>query len=150
MSYQRSAYRGKRQQSSGPTIVTQIGMALKGIWNFIARRQRSKVSWAEFELKFQELEPLLRVGDSVNNSQAVLRADSLLDSVMRQVGGQGSAFADRLRSLESRFHSDGYRSIWGAHKLRNLIAHEHPPVTRSEARQAVDIFRRAANHLVTQ
>ena len=147
MSYQRSAYRGKRQQSSGPTIVTQIGVALKGIWNLFVKDRRPSLDRTAFRRQFDDIEGLVRSNDAIHAAQAVVRADSALDQVMREVGGQGASFADRLRSLESRFPRDSYQAIWDAHKLRNEIAHQHPTIAMAQARTAVQALRRAASQL---
>ncbi len=59
-------------------------------------------------------------GNGLKNS--IVEADKLLDHVMKQKGYAGSTMADRLRHAESRFSK--VNNIWGAHKLRNALAHE--------------------------
>lgn len=147
MSQYPSSYKGKRRDQSGPTIFTQIGAALSGIWKLFVKQRGPSLNSAALRKQFDEIERLLSSNDAVHAAQAVVRADSFLDNLMREVGGQGSSFADRLRNLETKFSADIYQQIWSAHKLRNAIAHEHPTVSVAQARSALQVFRRAASQL---
>lgn len=133
---------------STPNLVSQLALALRGLWRILTgSRQAGKFNGAQLLAQFAQVEQLLASGDSIHAAQAVVQADSLLDSVMKQAGASGTSFADRLRSLEPRLSKDLYQHIWNAHKLRNQIAHEHPQVSVSQARSALEIFRRAASQL---
>ena len=69
----------------------------------------------------------------------VLEADKLFDRALGLHGYQGS-LADKLRQAESRFHD--VQSVWSAHKLRNLIAHEvDHTVSPAEAKRALTAFK---------
>lgn len=128
-------------------IFIQLGRALAGLWRLIFGSKAKKLDAARMLAQFAEIERLLDSGDSIHASQAIVRADSFLDAVMRQVGGQGSSFGERVRSLEARFERSLYQQIWEAHKLRNLIAHEHPQITVGQARSVLQTFRKAASVL---
>lgn len=147
MSAQDRSYTSKRRQSSGPTIFTQVGAAVRGIWNLFVKDRGSVLDGVAFRKQFDEIERLFASKDVIHAAQAVVRADSVLDQVMRESGGQGATFADRLRSLEGKFSRDSYQAIWDAHKLRNEIAHQHPTVSVNDARAAVQALRRAASQL---
>lgn len=53
---------------------------------------------------------------------ALSEADKLLDYVMIQRGFKGETMGDRLKSGGNAFSN--LNAIWGAHKLRNQLAHE--------------------------
>ncbi|MBI4023082.1 hypothetical protein HY375_02885 [Candidatus Berkelbacteria bacterium] len=139
--------RRRRERASAPNILTQLGIALAGLWRLLFGKKQAPIDRVRIVAKFGEIEALLAHGDGATASQAVLQADSLLDEVMRAVGGRGETFADRFRSLEGRFDRALYQQIWEEHKLRNTIAHEHPNITAAQGRQAVQVFRRAASRL---
>ncbi len=140
--------RRRKPQAADPiaNLFSQLGAALAGIWRVLGK-SGTRLDRNKLLAQFGAIERLLAGGDGVHAAQAVMQADSFLDAIMREVGGQGASFADRLRSLDSRFSRDAYQSVWDAHKLRNQIAHEHPAVTVGQARAALASFRRAASQL---
>lgn len=141
-------YKSKRRtESSGSNILTQIGYMLVTVWKYFFKKPGSALDQAKLRTQFAEIEGLLRSNDAIHAAQAVVRADSFLDNLMKQVGGQGTSFADRLRSLEKRFSQDIYQQIWNAHKLRNTIAHEQVTISLSQAQSSLQTYRRAASQL---
>lgn len=138
----------RREQSDGPNILTQLGRALMALGRLLFGRPKSRLNQTQLLADFALIEQLLDSNDPIHAAQAIVRADSFLDEVMKQVGGQGASFADRLRSLESRFERTFYQGIWDAHKLRNDLAHNHGgSVDTYRARTALQTFRRAASAL---
>ena len=144
--YRSSNYRGKKQQS-GSTIFSQIGAALTGLWRLFTKGSSTKLDQDKLKAQFLAIEQLLVSNDAIHAAQAIVRADSFVSDLMEQVGGQGATFADRLRSLESRFSGDTYQALWTAHKLRNTIAHEQITISIGQARGALQTFRHAASQL---
>ncbi|MGI6103203.1 MAG: hypothetical protein ACOYBJ_01075 [Patescibacteria group bacterium] len=148
MSDQYRPYSGqrRRQASAMLNLFVQLGAAFTAIWRLIFRPKRQPLDRVRLLAKMQNIEASV-TGDGAPAAQAVLQADSFVDSVMRAVGGRGNSFADRLRSLEGQFDRGLYQALWDVHKLRNTIAHEHPNITASQAHQALAVFRRAASRL---
>ncbi len=57
-----------------------------------------------------------------NLQMAVINADKLLDTAMREYGVAGATTGERLKARRGLWsHED---AVWSAHKLRNQIAHE--------------------------
>ena len=88
--------------------------------------------------------------DSPNPSDwhlAVIRADAIMDDVLKGMGLAGETMGERLRQLNlSSFQS--LNDVWEAHKLRNRIVHDSDRVlTYQEARRAVMLFGRALGEL---
>lgn len=145
-----SQWRSRRSQSDSqtPNLLRQLVTALGGLWRLLVGHRPSRFNSVQLLADFSCIEQLLDSYDSIHAAQAIVRADSFLDDVMKQVGGQGATFADRLRSLESRFEHNLYQHIWNAHKLRNNLAHNHgTTVDDNRARIALKAFRRAASAL---
>lgn len=137
----------RKQQKEGGNILTELGRAMMMLVKFMFGGSRSRFN-REAELrKWNEIEKLLEIGDSAHNAQAVIRGDSFLDAIMKQAGGRGATYADRLRSLEPKFSPDAYQAIWQAHKLRNRIAHDHVEVSNAQANDALRALRRGASQL---
>lgn len=78
---------------------------------------------------------------------AVIRADSILDTVLKGMGLVGATMGERLKGLE-RSRLASLDDAWEAHKLRNRIAHEAERVlTYQEARRTVMLYGRVLQEL---
>lgn len=75
--------------------------------------------------KYQEewllLENSLTSDISVQH-MAIINADKLLDKALKERGFKGETMGERLGAASREFTKRD--SVWGAHKLRNRIAHE--------------------------
>lgn len=128
-------------------IFKEFGKAIVAVFKLIFGGTKTKFNTAEMRQKWQQIENLLQNNDQLYAAQAVIKADSYLDDVMKKVGGRGETYADRLRSLEKKFDQAAYQNIWQAHKLRNQIAHEHTNITISQAKSALAALRKGASQL---
>ncbi len=79
-----------------------------------------------------------------NPNAAVLDADKLLDYALARKGFQGT-LGEKLKRAKNRF-SD-INGIWTAHKLRNKIAHELSQISLTEAKNALQKFKRGLQDL---
>lgn len=71
---------------------------------------------------------------------AVIRADSILDAVLKGTGLAGETMGERLKQLD-RSRLASLDAVWEAHKLRNRIAHDTDRVlSYQEAKRAVMLF----------
>lgn len=69
------------------------------------------------------IQNLLTTQNPSDWNMAVLRADALLDDVLRDSGYDGATLADRLKIVDpTRLPS--LDRLWSAHRLRNAIAHD--------------------------
>lgn len=71
--------------------------------------------------KWREITAMQASGAS-GLKNALIEADKLLDYVMIQKGFSGETMGDRLKSGGGAFSN--LNAIWGAHKLRNQMAHD--------------------------
>lgn len=128
-------------------IFKESGKAIMAVFKLIFGGAKTEFNTSEMRRKWQQIEKLLQNNDQLYAAQAIIRADSFLDEVMKKVGGRGETYADRLRSLEKKFDQEVYQGVWQAHKLRNQIAHEHINVTIGQAKTAITALRRGASQL---
>jgi len=144
-----------RRRSADPitSAITMAGTGLLGIGKWLWRgitggKRKSGLNKIALFADWQQIQSLADSADQIRLAQAVQQADRFVDHVMRQVGGRGASFADRLRSLEQRFDQNTYQGLWDAHKLRNTLAHQHGAnVSATEASRAINQFRAAARTL---
>lgn len=79
-----------------------------------------------------------------NPKNAVIDADKLLDFALGKRGFGGN-LGEKLKKAGPLF-SD-LNGVWNAHKLRNRIAHELGEINKSEAKMALDSFKRGLKDL---
>lgn len=56
-------------------------------------------------------------------NMAILRADALLDDILKHLGYEGETMAERLK-IVSPSTLPSLERLWSAHRLRNMIAHD--------------------------
>lgn len=146
--YPRRRFDRRAQADGSSNLVVQLGRTLAALGRLLLGRPTSRLNRVQLLADYAHIERLLETNDAIHAAQAVVRADSFLDGIMQQTGGQGTSFADRLRSLEGRFDRSLYQAVWDAHKLRNDIAHNHGrTISIGEGRSALQTFRSAASVL---
>jgi hypothetical protein len=80
-----------------------------------------------------------------DDHRRVIEAEKVLESALKSLGYEGN-FADKLRAAGPRFSR--LQDLWGAHKLRNRIAHEMGvSIGEREVRSAMSAFERALKDL---
>ena len=78
---------------------------------------------------------------------ALIEADNLFDDLLKQMRLPGESMADRLRYIDSS-QIPNIDEIWRAHKLRNVIVHNHEyPITRHEMEIGVRAYEKALKEL---
>ncbi len=83
-------------------------------------------------------------GDSPNDWRlAVIEADIMLDELLESLGYVGASIGDKLKTVQrDAFHS--IEDAWGAHKVRNAIAHQGSDfvLTKRAAQDAIAQYQR--------
>ncbi len=74
---------------------------------------------------------------------AIIEADSMLDSLMEQLGFKGESLGDRLKGADQ----GNFRNLttaWEVHTIRNRIAHEGSayPISQHEAKRIIALYEK--------
>lgn len=78
---------------------------------------------------------------------ALIEADNLFDDLLKQMGLPGESMADRLKYIDSSQVSN-IDEIWRAHKLRNVLVHNHEvPITGNEIEFSITAYEKALKEL---
>lgn len=132
--------------------VWPFGMRFKvraGYQAFRAPRQRYALEDTQkiaTRKKWEEIVRKLEMG-APGFSLAIIEADVLLEHTLGRIGIVGKNIAERLKALAPDELSN-IRDVWGAHALRNRIAHEpgfQPP--RDEVTRALAVYKKALEEL---
>jgi hypothetical protein len=122
------------------TIVI-IGIALLVVISLTRRGARRVLDQEKYRSRWLAITQ--QVGDTPGSWQfAIITADKLLDSALKDRGVAGTTLGERLKNAKP--HLSNIDSVWRAHKLRNRIAHDDGvAVTKRQASEALKIFKRA-------
>jgi hypothetical protein len=97
--------------------------------------------------EWEDITKLLESDNPASWNIAVIRADALFDSVLKDLKLEGTTFAERLQKL-TRAQLSSLDQVWEAHRTRNRIAHDTDPVlTQGEARHAIGLFAQGFREL---
>jgi hypothetical protein len=74
---------------------------------------------------------------------AILSADSILETVLRERGYEGETVGERLKAVDAA-DVKSLPMAWEAHKIRNRVAHEgvHFDISKREARKVISMYER--------
>lgn len=100
---------------------------------------RYRTSWLTIEQQLVK-------GEEASSHLVILNADKLLDQALKQRGFKGETMGARMKGAQSTWSNAN--NIWGAHKIRNRIAHE-PDVSvgYDMARRALSAYKQALKDL---
>ncbi len=92
--------------------------------------------------RWNEIERQATDGNEMNLKIAVMEADKLLDHALKALAMPGTTLGERLKYAAYRYPK--IRQVWGAHRLRNQLAHESAfYLEPSMARRAIRDFKDA-------
>lgn len=78
---------------------------------------------------------------------AVIQADAVVDSILKEMGLTGETMGERLKTLD-RSRLASLDDLWEAHRIRNQIAHETDrTVTKHQANYAISLFEKVLKEL---
>lgn len=96
---------------------------------------------------WREIQELANSENPSNWSMAVIRADGLLDGVLKEMGYEGESMAERLKIVNPA-ELPSIERVWSAHRLRNTIVHgpleEH---TKETITYALRVYETALREL---
>lgn len=92
--------------------------------------------------KWDGIEELLERNEETAWKLAVMEADKLLDHALKSMAASGENLGERLRFISFKYPQ--IRRVWGAHNIRNRLAHEADfHLSQSAAKQAMKDFKKA-------
>lgn len=83
-----------------------------------------RVDWLDAEHRLLTIDALAKSTNQADAKQAIIQADVLFDSVMKQANVPGSTMGERLKSLKGKIPMPVYQKLWQAHLKRNELVHD--------------------------
>lgn len=108
----------------------------------LTKKSAARLDVDKYRLKWMGIEKQLNRDDQSSCTLAVLNADKLLDQALRERGVRGQTMGERMKTAKDSWSNAN--AVWGAHKLRNQIAHETDHhLSYEDARRAIAGFKQA-------
>lgn len=98
-----------------------IGVAILAIV-LLTRRGGKVLDTAKYQQRWLAIEASLSRDNPASFQTSIMQADKLLDMALKERGFKGQTMGERMKSAQSEWKNANH--IWGAHKIRNRIAHE--------------------------
>jgi hypothetical protein len=108
----------------------------------LSKKGTSQLNVEKYRSDWLRIEQSLHQNDPASFQLSVLNADKLLDKALREKGISGETMGARMKQLQTTWSNAN--AVWGAHKLRNQIAHESTVgINHDMARRALAAFKQA-------
>ncbi len=79
----------------------------------------------EFRQRWSEIKKLAQLPGESRSTQALLKADQLLDFVLSKKGLNEGSLGEKLKQAQKFFRQrENYQRAWDVHKLRNTVVHQ--------------------------
>ena len=85
-------------------------------------RSGSALNKQDYQCRWLSIETRLNKNNVATYQLVILDADKLLDKALRERKFRGETMGARMKSAQNTWKNANH--IWGAHKIRNRIAHE--------------------------
>ncbi len=110
-------------------------------------RQGGKVLNTEkYQARWLAIENSLDKSNIGTYQLAIFEADKLLDLALRERGFAGDTMGERMKSAREQWSNSNH--VWGAHKVRNKLAHEaNVRLSREIALRALAAYKQGLKDL---
>ena len=121
-------------------IVIVGGLVL--IVMMVSKKSEHHLDVARYRSAWLKVEQVLMKDQPASYQLAILEGDKLLDKALKERGIAGQMMGERMKAYNTRWSNAN--AVWGAHKLRNQIAHESNfQPSYDDARRALAAFKQA-------
>jgi hypothetical protein len=125
--------------------VIVVGGGLVVVMSMLRRSGRG-LNQDEFRSKWLQINGIFTRDNPSSWQVALMEADKLLDAALIAAGATGSTLGERLKNNGGKLSK--LNAVWGAHKLRNQVAHEpNFHLNYASTEHALAVFKTALKDL---
>lgn len=99
-------------------LVAVVGV----VYLVFTRKSSPKLNIEKYQTKWLAVENSVSRNNSASWQLAIFNADKLVDLALKERRFAGQTMGERMKSAEKVWSNANH--IWGAHKIRNRLAHE--------------------------
>ena len=104
-------------------LVAVLLAAIVGvIYLVFSRRNAPQLNVAKYQTKWLEIENSVTRDNPASWQLGVMNADKLVDQALRERKFKGQTMGERMKAAQKSWSNANH--VWGAHKIRNQLAHE--------------------------
>ena len=112
---------------SSPVLMTLLGVVLvvaviAVAVIMVAAKRRPHLNVTRYQTQWLAIENSVSRGNEASWQVAIMNADKLVDQALRESHYKGSTMGERMKVAQSVWKNANH--VWGAHKVRNQLAHE--------------------------
>ncbi|MFA5133760.1 MAG: hypothetical protein WC459_03085 [Patescibacteria group bacterium] len=125
-----------------PIIIATFSIALFLIIFFFVKSKggEDREGYKETKEKWSEIEELMKSNSNLSWKLAIIEADKLMDSALKEAHMRGETMGERLRFSVHKYPK--MSKVWEAHIIRNNLVHERDSdINKKEAEKALAIFK---------
>ena len=135
---------------NGGVVTFIIAIIVVGMFLIVAmvltKKRAHKFNVEEYQTRFLKIENGLNKENPASFALTIIGGDKLLDKALIEAGIPGKTMGERLKKSGDKFTD--LDSVWRAHKLRNVIAHEDDiDLNYRQAAKALTIYKQALKDL---
>ncbi len=123
-------------------LVAVVGV----VYLVFTRKSSPKLNIEKYQTKWLAVENSVLRNNSASWQLAIFNADKLVDLALKERRFAGQTMGERMKSAEKVWSNANH--IWGAHKIRNRLAHETDVhLTYETTLRALTAFKQALKDL---
>ena len=104
-------------------LVAILLAAIVGVvYLMVTTKHGAQLNVARYQTKWLEIENSVTRNNTASWQLAIMNADKLLDQALRERRFKGQTMGERMKSAQKVWKNANH--VWGAHKVRNQLAHE--------------------------
>ena len=104
-------------------LVAVLLAAIVGVvYLMVTSKHGSQLNVQRYQTKWLEIENSVTRDNAASWQLAIMNADKLLDQALRERRFRGQTMGERMKSAGKTWKNAN--QVWGAHKIRNQLAHE--------------------------
>ncbi len=128
-------------------LIAVLILAVVGIiYLLFASKSSPKLKIDRYRTQWLAIENSFSKDNPASWQLAIFNADKLVDRALRESKYKGQTMGERMKSAQKIWTNANY--IWGAHKIRNQLAHETDvKLTHSTALRALSAYKQALKDL---
>ncbi len=103
-------------------IAVLIAAVVAVIFLVFSGKNAPQLNVARYQTKWLEIENSISRDNPSSWQLAILNADKLVDHALRERRYKGQTMGERMKAADKAWSNANH--VWGAHKIRNQLAHE--------------------------
>ena len=128
-------------------LVAVLLAAIVGVvYLMVTSKHGSQLNVQRYQTKWLEIENSVTRDNAASWQLAIMNSDKLLDQALRERRFRGQTMGERMKSAQKTWKNANH--VWGAHKIRNQLAHEvNAKVTYDITLRSLSAFKQGLKDL---